>query len=100
MSLIRDIRQRQAELAALRALLERASKEPFSKPLLESRAADLEREIAEMEQNPVSTPETEIFLRAGLRLDHLRSKRSLLPKSLAATPILSQTSTRQLTLGT
>ena len=65
MSQIREIRKRQVELAGLRALLDGAPDHPFAKPLLASRVTDLEREIAEMEQNPVRTPETDIFFTGG-----------------------------------
>ncbi len=65
MSQLRDIRQRRVELAGLRAFLDNAPDDPFSKPLLASRLAALEKEIAEMERNPVPTPETEIFFAGG-----------------------------------
>ena len=66
MSQIREIRQRQVELAGLRSLLDSAPEDPFSKPLLSSRVAELEREITEIEKNPVATPETEIYFSGGV----------------------------------
>jgi hypothetical protein len=86
MSLIREIRQRQAELTALRELLENSLDDPFSKPLLASRVAEMEQEIAKMEQNPVATPETEIYFNGGAAVGSMALEAKFASKILASYP--------------
>ena len=62
------LRQRQTlqvELSSLRALLQTTPDDPLSTPLMESRAAELEQRIRDIEQRPSLAPTAELFFAEG-----------------------------------
>ena len=61
MSFIREIEQRQAELAGLRAILQRMPDDPLAKPLMASRVRSLQAELDQLEETPPAKPEAELL---------------------------------------
>jgi hypothetical protein len=65
MSYLRELEQRQVEIAGLKTLLERMPEDPLAKPLMASRLRGLERELVELEKQPPARPEAELLFAGG-----------------------------------
>jgi hypothetical protein len=65
MSYLRELEQRQAEIAGLRDILADMPDDPLAKPLLASRLQGLQEELAGLEKQPPARPEAELLFAGG-----------------------------------
>jgi hypothetical protein len=65
MSYLREIEQRQAEIAGLKAVLQNMPDDPLAKPLMASRLKGLEADLAALEKQPPARPEAELLFAGG-----------------------------------
>jgi hypothetical protein len=65
MSYLRELEQRQAEIAGLKTMLQDMPDDPLAKPLMASRLTGLEMELARLEKQVPANPEAELLFAGG-----------------------------------